>query len=160
MLQTRWVSLPIAQQTPPLLKKLLDDPSFLRNIGAYNSILAFTSMSAKINYSVQNTYGIYCNKIHGKNYHIIGSLLPSDGEQPKLSQMYIFDTANELKIRLAVMIRDDTDELDENIVLLLIEMVDEYNVQAKVFRKARDRYESTGHDDFQIHLIGYDKNKR
>lgn len=39
-------------------------------------------------------------------------------------------------------------------------MVDEYNVQAKVFRKARDRYENTGHENFQIYLIGYDKKKQ
>lgn len=71
--------------------------------------------------------------------------------------MYIYDTANEVKYRLAVMGEDDTEELDQNIVAQLINMVDEYNVQGKVFRKARDRYENTGHENFQIHLIGYDK---
>uniref|UniRef100_A0A0D2ZUB6 ATP-dependent DNA helicase n=1 Tax=Brassica oleracea var. oleracea TaxID=109376 RepID=A0A0D2ZUB6_BRAOL len=154
------ILLPTVREPPLLLEKLLSDPDFLRYIRAYNSILAFTSMGADIDYSVQNTYGIYCFKVHGENYHLIGSLLPTEGTPPKFSQMYIYDTANEVKNRLAAMGGGDAEELDQNIVTQLIDMVDEFNVQAKVFRKARDRYESTGHDNFHIHLIGYDKKKK
>lgn len=90
-------------------------------------MLAFTSMGAEIDYSVQNTYGLYCFKVHGENYHLIGSLLPCEGETPKFSQLYIYDTANEIvKNRLSVISGDDNDEHDENIVSQLIDMVDEF----------------------------------
>lgn len=73
-------------------------------------------MNVDIDYSVQNNYGLYCFKVQRENYHLIGSLLPTEGEPPKFSQMYIYDTANEIKIRLAVMGVDVTEELDLNIV--------------------------------------------
>lgn len=73
-------------------------------------------MNVDIDYYVQNNYGLYSFKVQGENYHLIGSLLPTEGEPPKFSQMYIYDTANEIKIRLAVMGVDVTEELDLNIV--------------------------------------------
>lgn len=47
-------------------------------------------MNVDIDYYVQNNYGLYCFKVQGKNYHLIGSLLPTEGEPPKFSQMYIY----------------------------------------------------------------------
>jgi hypothetical protein len=38
--------------------------------------------------------------ISGQNYHRIGTLLPVDGCKPKFSQLYIYDTDNEINNRL------------------------------------------------------------
>lgn len=103
----------LTMREPPLfLVKLLSDSDFLRYIRAYKSILAFTSMGADIDYSVQNTYGVYCFKVHGENYHLVGSLLPTEGQPPTFSQMYIYNTVNEVNNRLAVMSEDVIEEID------------------------------------------------
>ncbi|CAG8741012.1 17716_t:CDS:2, partial [Cetraspora pellucida] len=86
------VSLPPFQELPKSLKMLLigTDSSahlFRQNIRMYNSALAFTSMGAKLDYSVTGTSGIYNFHIHGEMYHSIGSLLPN---HEKLQQILHF----------------------------------------------------------------------
>jgi hypothetical protein len=34
--------------------------------------------------------------ISGQNYHLIGSLIPSEGCIPRFAQLYIYDTQNEI----------------------------------------------------------------
>ncbi|XP_031127635.1 uncharacterized protein LOC116029732 [Ipomoea triloba] len=36
-------------------------------------------------------------KLHGQNFHLIGSLLPVQGERPKFAQLYIYETQNEVR---------------------------------------------------------------
>jgi hypothetical protein len=39
--------------------------------------------------------------MNGENYHQIGSLLPMPEKQPKFAQLYVYDTDNEIKKRMA-----------------------------------------------------------
>lgn len=39
-------------------------------------------------------------------------------------------------------------------------MLDENNVMATIFRKARDKYESGDTAELKIHMVGYGKRKR
>ena len=38
--------------------------------------------------------------LNGQNFHKIGSLLPVEGRLPKFSQLYIYDTQNEISNRM------------------------------------------------------------
>lgn len=74
---------------------------FTDHIRQYNMMFSFTSMGAKVDKKVNNGRGPYIYKIHGQNYHTIGSLLPQPGHTPKFCQLYIYDTNNELNNRFS-----------------------------------------------------------
>lgn len=58
-------------------------------------MFSFTSMGGKVNKSVMKGRGPYVFRLQGQNYHRMGSLIPEDGEAPKFSQLYIYDSENE-----------------------------------------------------------------
>lgn len=99
------VQLPNPQTPPQYLLNLFqknDSKSkyFLENIRRFNMMFSFTSLGGKIDHAINNGRGLYCFRLHGQNYHSIGSLLPDSGEKPKFSQLYIVDTENEVSNRL------------------------------------------------------------
>lgn len=151
------VVLPRPKTTPAFLDELLSrSASFRSNIRAYNSMLAFTSMGGKIDYNINSGNGPFTFRMHGQNYHQIGSLLPIEGDIPRFAQLYIYDTAHEVQNRLNALAKGKNNELDEDILRGLIQMLDEYNKLVRVFRMARDRYESGASEEYSIRLI---KNK-
>ncbi|XP_010527539.1 PREDICTED: uncharacterized protein LOC104804874 [Tarenaya hassleriana] len=112
-------------------------------------------MGAKIDKSVTSGRGPYTYRIHGQNYHRLGSLLPMEGKMPRFAQLYIYDTANEIQNRLnALFQREQDEQLDIDILSGLVEMLDTYNELAKTFRKARDRYVVGDFNGMKIRLIG------
>lgn len=95
---------------PPVLPQVLLDLlfrgdsesiNFIENIRAYNSMFAFTSMDGEIDASVNNGRGPFVFRFHGQNFHQIGSLLPEEGLPPAFTQLYIFDTENEVRNRIS-----------------------------------------------------------
>ena len=64
-------------------------------------MFAFTSPGVKVNtsYNIGRGPPIFC--IHGQGHHLIGSLLLMANNSPKFAQLYIYDTENEVKNRLA-----------------------------------------------------------
>nr|CAD1835255.1 unnamed protein product [Ananas comosus var. bracteatus] len=155
------VSLPLLHLPPDLLDSLLNykgspqSVNFRRNIRAYNSVFAFTSIGAKIDSEINRRPGPYVFKISGQNYHRMGSLLPFDGERPKFAQLYICDTENEVGNRMKAF--DNVDELrniDRDLIQRLIEMFDDKNELVKVFRMARDRFRETDYMPIRLRLIG------
>ena len=153
-----------------MLAKLLKCKQFRETIRVYNALLAFTSIGANIDYSVvfgkgpftfriQGQTGPFTFCIQGQTYHRIGSLIPKPSLPPKYLQLYIFDTANEVKNRLEALGQTTSEgKADEATLKVLIEMVDAKNCLAKVFRRVRDRYEVNSGEDFTISLIS-DKGK-
>jgi hypothetical protein len=73
---------------------------FLQNIRSFNSMFAFTSIGAKIDKTENNGRTPPIFVMNGENYHQLGSLLQHEGHQPKFSQLYIYDTDNELSNRM------------------------------------------------------------
>ncbi|XP_010490026.1 PREDICTED: uncharacterized protein LOC104767743 [Camelina sativa] len=111
-------------------------------------------MGGKVDTSISNTSGPFSFRIHGGNYHKIGSLLPKEGDPPRYLQLYIFDTANEVQNRLNTMTRKpNSEDLDPLIMASLIEMVDTHNHLAKSFRKIRDIHDG-GVPEFSIRMVG------
>ncbi|CAH1428732.1 unnamed protein product [Lactuca virosa] len=56
-------------------------------------------MGGKVDSSVNKGKCPYIFRLSGQKYHCMGSLLPIDGSKPKFSQLYIYDTDNELSKR-------------------------------------------------------------
>ncbi|XP_040362335.1 uncharacterized protein LOC112166811 isoform X2 [Rosa chinensis] len=143
------IKLERSKPTPTFLEHLLnpdngsESRSFRENIRIYNSMFAFTSMGANIDYKINNGLGPYVFKISGQVHHLMGSLLPSNGESPKYAQLYIYDTKNEVSNRInAIDPNHNNVNIKSNIVEGLIKMFDQNNELVKEFRTIRDRYEN------------------
>ncbi|KAM3309423.1 hypothetical protein P3S67_011167 [Capsicum chacoense] len=74
------VQLPLLREPPTYLKYLLGKESgkvgtnFRKNIRAYNSLFAFTSMGGRVDGSINRSKRPYVFRMSGQNYHRIGSL--------------------------------------------------------------------------------------
>ena len=98
------VELPPLKEPPQSYKQLyleINSKSkyFMKNIRRYNSMFSFTSMGGKVDSSINKGNAPYIFRLRGQNYHSIGSLLPTNGCQPRFSQLYIYDTENETSNR-------------------------------------------------------------
>ena len=100
------VQLPLFKPPPSFFYNLFFEKhtstskKFHANIRQYNNMFSFTSMGGKIQHSLNSGGGPYSFVLSGKNYHHIGSLLPPPGGRPVYSQLYVYDTDNEVGNRL------------------------------------------------------------
>jgi hypothetical protein len=99
----------------------------------YNSVLAFTSLGAKVDESVTKSPGLYSFYIQGEFYHKIGSLCLAEGQQPQFAQLYIHDTKCEHQNRHAIMPSLDPTTMDQ-----LLTMMYNINPYVEMFKMARD----------------------
>ncbi|CAN6824438.1 unnamed protein product, partial [Brassica oleracea] len=97
--------------------------------------------------------GPYTIRIQGQTHHRIGSLIPRQRLPPEYLQLYKFVTGNKVRNRLNAMGQTSTEgNLDETTLAHLIEMIDENNCLAKLFRRACDYYEGS-RQEFNIRLL-------
>jgi hypothetical protein len=127
------VQIPIITKPPAPLDKLLlennkDAKSFKSAIRAYNMNLAFASLGAAIDETINNK-GVYTFKIQGAIYHRMGALLPQPNCKPNFAQIYFHDNASELENRLAIM-----KSLDAIVTLQLQSMIRAHNPYFAVFQ--------------------------
>lgn len=99
------VELPKLIEPPRLLADLYEGVSvksrnFIQNIRRYNMLFAFTSMGGKLDQQFNNGRGPFVYRMHGQNYHLAGSLIPEEGQQPRFAQLYIYDTDHEVENRV------------------------------------------------------------
>jgi hypothetical protein len=64
-------------------------------------MFSFTSLGGKIDTGNNDGAGPPRFVLSGQNYHLLGSLVPSEGQSPKFAQLYIYDTQNEVSNRLS-----------------------------------------------------------
>ena len=83
------------KKPPQLLQKLL------KGEDSTSQNFSFTSIGAKIHFSINDGSGPPQFILSGQNYHRIGSLLPEKGSNPKFAQLYIYDTKNETSNRVS-----------------------------------------------------------
>jgi hypothetical protein len=80
--------------------------------------------------------------------------MPSNGKRPEYCQLYIFDTENEVRNRMAVSSHEDGKfQPNEAIVASLMNMLNSHNPIIQLFRTARDRLTSENNDHFSIKLF-------
>ncbi|KAF7808150.1 ATP-dependent DNA helicase PIF1 [Senna tora] len=153
------VELPKMRNPPETLQKLLlnndaRSKHFKKRIRTYNNMFAFTSMGGKVDNSTNDGKGPYVYRLHGQNMHLIGGLLPDDGENPQFSQLYIYDTDNELlnRMRNARSAFND-DPCDATVVMQLSEMLDSLNPLVQVFRSVKNHPSTSNRDNLRLKLI-------
>nr|KAJ0203081.1 hypothetical protein LSAT_V11C500297320 [Lactuca sativa] len=133
---------------------------FMKNIRSYNSMFSFTSMGGKIDSSINRGNVPYIFRLSGQNYHSIGSLLPERGLKPKFSQLYIYDTDNEIANRRTCFggenqrSTSNSSILDNDIIQDLKLMLDSNNVLVQSYRMVRDCFHQNPHVDIKLRLIG------
>ncbi|XP_035843853.1 uncharacterized protein LOC118490365 [Helianthus annuus] len=159
------VQLPRPPTPPPLLRHLYksrtsQSRNFMNNIRAYNMMFSFTSLGGKVDKSYQGVKGPYVFRLQGQNYHRMGSLLPNDGEEPKFSQLYIYDSQNEVVNRQKAVsshIECKTtrnNQLDSTTIEGLKDMLDSCNPLVQSFRMVRDCFQENEFQDVSLKLIG------
>ncbi|KAI9324736.1 hypothetical protein BD770DRAFT_334960, partial [Pilaira anomala] len=138
---------------PDVIKNyfLLNDPiskEFRKNIRTYNSALSFTSMNANLDHSVANSrVGAYAYRIHGSVFYLISNNLTSSDSspRPKVAQIYIFDSENELRNRMNVA---GNPNVTEATMLALQNMMHQVNPFIRYFKTmeevSREQNESRG----------------
>ena len=77
---------------------------------------------------------VYTYRLQGKLHHRMGNLLPSEGETPKFTQMYIHDPHMQEECRL-----NSREELHSNILHWLQRMLQDVNPYAQLYENARRR---------------------
>ncbi|CAH1431875.1 unnamed protein product [Lactuca virosa] len=159
------VELPELKNAPPsyeILFKSGDSKSkhFMKNIRSYNSMFSFTSMGGKIDSSINRGNAPYIFRLSGQNYHSIGSLLPNQGFKPKFSQLYIYDTDNEIANRRTCLggenqrSTSNSSVLDDDIIQDLKLMLDSNNVLVQSYRMVRDCFNENPCADIKLRIIG------
>ncbi|XP_074351335.1 uncharacterized protein LOC141690430 [Apium graveolens] len=118
------------------------------NIGPPTS----TCVKCGPHHKINNGGAPYCFKVKGQNLHLLGSMLPADGESPKFHQVYIYDTENELENKMN-LIGGCRDEIDESIVGALMDMLNQHNKLVRQFHTARERFKDNEHDEFRLVLL-------
>ncbi|GJV71206.1 DNA helicase [Tanacetum coccineum] len=90
-------------------------------------MFSMTSPGANIDTSINNGKGPYVFRISGQIYHWIGSMCPEEGNVPRFLQLYIYDTTNEVKNRMAHFGGEEQSGLKREIVEGLIDFLDSHN---------------------------------
>ncbi|KAL1567535.1 DNA helicase [Salvia divinorum] len=112
-------------------------------------------MGGKVDNSLNTGRSPPVFRLHGQNYHLIGSLLPPDGCTPKFAQLYIYDTDNEVNNRImSVRERYAANNLYSEIVVDIQKMLDECNVLAKSFRMAKQKIAESDQVNVNLRLLG------
>ena len=100
-------------------------------------MLSFTSMGANVDYQLLcGGGGRYPFRIDGQCHHLIGPLLPKDGQRPKFSQLYIYiyNTEHESRNRIASLNNQgNTTTIDEVLLTELQYMLHQVNPYAMQF---------------------------
>ncbi|XP_022013686.2 uncharacterized protein LOC110913143 [Helianthus annuus] len=132
---------------------------FLKNIRRYNSMFSFTSMGGKVDTKINKGNAPFVYRISGQNAHSMGSLLPKHGAQPKFSQLYIYDTENELANR-ELLFSDSSSkaslkakELDVKFIKFITNMLDSTNMLVKTYRMVRDHLHENPNVTLKLRII-------
>jgi len=140
--------------TPQELEVLLTNKEksavkFSDQIHMYNSVLAFTSLGAKVDESITRGTRPYSFRIQGELYHKIRSLCHAKGQRPQFAQLYIHDIESEHQNRHVVMPLFDPTTFDQ-----LLNMMYNINPYVKMFKMARDMMATKGAStDLKLGLI-------
>ncbi|XP_021971485.1 uncharacterized protein LOC110866652 [Helianthus annuus] len=132
---------------------------FQKNIRRYNSMFSFTSMGGKVDSTINKGNAPFIYRISGQNYHCIGSLKPSNGNQPQFCQLYIYDTENEITNRQTLFGKtskpssSNDKELDVEMIQYLRNLLDSENMLVKTYRMVRDHFHESPEANLKLRLM-------
>ncbi|KAK9053943.1 hypothetical protein SSX86_025018 [Deinandra increscens subsp. villosa] len=111
-------------------------------------------MGGKVDNSINKGGAPFVFRLSGQNYHTIGTLLPKEGEPPRFSQLYIYDTENEVTNRQqAIESNSSSETIDLEIIEQLKSMLDRDNVLVKSYRMARDHLSQNPNCNLKLRII-------
>ncbi|XP_058726735.1 uncharacterized protein LOC131598121 [Vicia villosa] len=151
------ILLPLLKLPPPYLNQLLfqddgpDNQNYQQYCRFYNMMFAFTSPGMKFDNRFNAGGGPPNIRVHGQPCHRIGSMVPLNGQTPRFSQLYIYDTENEIQHRIKGM--GNNPNIIPHVVTELKNMLDEFNTHAKSFRMAADRLRHSDVPELKLRLI-------
>lgn len=147
------ISLQEFMEPPDFLRSLLlgdnaQARAFCKNVRAYNSAFAFTSIDCTTTDRGVGRGGPTCFQICGALYHITGPLLPTTNATPRYAQLYFYDP------EVANNFRFDTNssKLDRDIMAQLSDLIYHYNPLAKIYATAAERVRALSDQPFRINL--------
>ncbi|GJZ46053.1 DNA helicase [Tanacetum coccineum] len=146
------VSLCAVPEYPQYIKELYKNRHFIENIRAYNQMFSMTSLGVNVDTSINDGKGPYVFRVSGQIYHWIGSMCPDNDATPRFLQLYIYDTENEVKNRMAHFGGECEGGLKKEIVEGLIEFLDNNNALVQLFRTARDKYMESDIPNLKVKL--------
>ncbi|XP_035845105.1 uncharacterized protein LOC110932942 [Helianthus annuus] len=158
------VELPDLKEPSSIYKDLFANSNenskyFLKNIRRYNSMFSFTSMGGKVDSSINSGRAPYVFRISGQNFHTLGGLVPAPGKQPKFSQLYIYDTENEVSNRNKLFSdsKNKSDlhlkQIDLHLIKFLKDFLDNNNQLVKSYRIARNHFNDNPNENFKLRII-------
>ena len=107
---------------------------FLANIRKYNCVFQMTSFGC---HEVSMAGFNPSLRIQGQVYHLIGSIVPTEGESPKFAQIYFIDNEeSEIATRSAIV-----DGLKPDIIRGINNLLHENNHYVEVFKVAKEIFE-------------------
>lgn len=150
------IELPLLREPPLELQHLLNNTdaqskAFRQHIRLYNTLFSFTSMGGNIDTQVNEGTGPYVFRLNGQVYHLMGSLLPANGEKPLFAQLYMFDGQDDVHGRINSS--RGKYSADENTVTVLKNMFDRENELVKIFRQARNRFAAKDYIPVSLRLV-------
>ena len=131
------VVLPLLNEPPQPLQDLLSGHDrrsslFFKLIRRYNAALAFTSMGCKTVPMPGTGPSVF--KILGEVCHQMSNLIPGEGVAPQYAQLWIWDSAEALRLRLNV--NDIVD--DHQLMSDIQEMLSAHNPFVRIYQQATE----------------------
>ncbi|GJT88701.1 DNA helicase [Tanacetum coccineum] len=117
-----------------------------------DSVSSSNCIPLEYSHLVNNGKGPYVFRVSCQICHWIGSMCPDEGKPPRFLQLYICDTTNKVKNRLAHFCNEHGSGLKKEIVEGLIEFLDNHNALVKLFRTARNKYMEADIPEFKVRL--------
>ena len=148
------VELPPLRTMPQELYSLLTQNTseckeFRTTIRLYNSILAFTSISANVDQDLMTARnGIYTYRINGSIHHKISSYMPNPEHRPQFSQIYIYDSQMQSSIRAGMFPKIIRSEI-LNTIQRLLEL---HNPYVRIYMQAGETLRKDPSREFNIVL--------
>ena len=120
---------------PDTLHQLMTtDQEFKKNIQKYNQINSFTSLGAKVDKRLANQQqGVYTFRVHGHLYHLMGSVLPENGENAKFSQIFFYDKDEQVQQRMNVF-----NDLNASNMRTVADILNDMNPYVHLYQQARE----------------------
>ncbi|XP_031104363.1 uncharacterized protein LOC116007835 [Ipomoea triloba] len=109
-------------------------------------------MGGRIDNNVNKEGGPPIFRFNGQNYHLMGSLLPKERSAPHFTQLYIYDTSNELQNHINA-VRGCGEQTDIHVEIVK-EKLDKHNVLVKSFRITKIEIERNPRAEVKIELLG------
>ena len=122
----------------PLRGYMQSSRNFRENIRSYNGALSLASrqITGNMYRFSSKSRGPPVFKMCGQMYHLLGPVLPENGEKPKFSQLYVYDRQNELGNRIDTQATKE--KLDCSTMKVLQENLHNINFYVQQYQQAAD----------------------